>query len=27
VGLDESTIKRYVQHQEKEDLGQAELAF
>ena len=27
VGLDEATIKRYVQHQEKEDLGQAELAF
>jgi putative transposase len=27
VGLDETTIKRYVQHQEKEDLGQAELAF
>ena len=27
VGLDEATIKRYVQYQEKEDLGQAELAF
>ena len=27
VGLDEATIQRYVQHQEKEDLGQAQLAF
>ena len=27
VGIDEATIKRYVQYQEKEDLGQAELAF
>jgi len=27
VGLDEKMIKRYVQYQEKEDLGQAELAF
>ena len=27
VGLDEATIKRYVQHQEKEDLGQAQLAL
>lgn len=27
VGIDEGTIQRYVQHQEKEDLGQAELAF
>jgi len=26
VGLDEETIKRYVRYQEKEDLGQAELA-
>jgi putative transposase len=27
VGLDEEEIKRYVKYQEKEDLGQAELAF
>ena len=27
VGLDEATIKRYVQHQEKEDLGQMKFAF
>lgn len=27
VGLDEEAIKRYVRYQEKEDLGQAELAF
>jgi hypothetical protein len=25
--LDEEEIKRYVKYQEKEDLGQAELAF
>ena len=27
VGLDETMIKNYVRHQEKEDLGQAKLAF
>jgi len=27
VGLDEKLIERYVQYQEKEDLGQAKLAF
>ncbi len=27
VGLDEEMIKRYVRHQEKEDLGQAKLAL
>jgi putative transposase len=27
VGLDEERIKRYVRYQEKEDLGQAELAL
>ena len=27
VGLDEKTIRRYVKYQEKEDLGQAKLAF
>ncbi|HLG18971.1 MAG TPA: IS200/IS605 family transposase [Bdellovibrionota bacterium] len=27
VGLDEDMIKRYVRYQEKEDLGQAKLAF
>ena len=27
VGLDEETIRRYVKYQEKEDLGQAKLAF
>lgn len=27
VGLDEETIKRYIQYQEKEDLGQAKLAI
>lgn len=27
VGLDEETIRRYVRYQEKEDLGQAKLAF
>jgi len=27
VGLDEKTIRRYVRYQEKEDLGQAKLAF
>jgi len=27
VGLDEETIRCYVQHQEEEDLGQAKLAF
>jgi putative transposase len=27
VGLDEEMIKRYVRYQEKEDLGQAELAL
>ena len=27
VGLDEAMIKRYVRYQEKEDLGQAKLAF
>ncbi|MDR1418615.1 MAG: IS200/IS605 family transposase [Endomicrobium sp.] len=27
VGLDEEAIKQYVKYQEKEDLGQAELAF
>ena len=27
VGLDEDTIRRYVRYQEKEDLGQAKLAF
>ena len=27
VGLDEKTIRKYVRYQEKEDLGQAKLAF
>ena len=27
VGLDEEQIKRYVRYQEKEDLGQVELAL
>jgi putative transposase len=27
VGLDEKLIEKYVQYQEKEDLGQAKLAF
>ena len=27
VGLDEKTIEKYVQYQEKEDLGQAKLAL
>lgn len=27
VGLDEATIRNYVRHQEREDLGQAKLAF
>jgi putative transposase len=27
VGLDEEMIRRYVRYQEKEDLGQAKLAF
>jgi len=27
VGLDEKTILEYVKYQEKEDLGQAKLAF
>jgi putative transposase len=27
VGLDEETIRQYVRYQEKEDLGQAELAL
>jgi putative transposase len=27
VGLDEATIRRYVEYQEKEDFGQAKLAF
>jgi len=27
VGLDEARIKRYVRHQEKEDLGQTKFAF
>jgi putative transposase len=27
VGLDEKVIRRYVKYQEKEDLGQAELAL
>jgi len=27
VGLDEKLIERYVQYQEKEDLGQAKLAL
>lgn len=27
VGLDETMIRRYVRHQEKEDLGQAKLAL
>lgn len=27
VGLDEETIRRYVRYQEKEDLGQAQLAL
>jgi putative transposase len=27
VGLDEDTIRKYVKYQEREDLGQAKLAF
>ena len=27
VGLDEETIKRYIRHQEKEDLGQSKIAI
>jgi hypothetical protein len=27
VGLDEETILKYVKYQEREDLGQAKLAF
>jgi hypothetical protein len=27
VGLNEETILKYVQYQEREDLGQAKLAF
>ena len=27
VGLDEETIRKYIRYQEREDLGQAKLAF